>query len=140
MERAPLEGDYKQFHIITAPPPSAGGVGLLQMLGILDGTNYESDGPNSTKAVHYEAEAMRRFYADRSEYLGDPQFYNVPVKSLLAAEYLAWRRRTIDPNHPTPSETSDLDYKGRKPHTSRGSRAVRQHITTWLMPRGTPWQ
>lgn len=104
MERAPLEGNYKQFHIITAPPPSAGGVGVLQMLGILDGTNYESDGPNSTKAVHYEAEAMRRFYADRSEYLGDPQFYNVPVKSLLAAEYLAWRRRTIDPNHPTPSE------------------------------------
>ncbi|HEY6989472.1 MAG TPA: gamma-glutamyltransferase, partial [Bryobacteraceae bacterium] len=104
MERTPLEGDYKQFHIITAPPPSAGGVGVLQMLGILDGTDFGSDGPNSVKAVHYEAEAMRRFYADRSEYLGDPQFYNVPVKSLLAADYLAWRRRTIDPNHPTPSE------------------------------------
>ncbi len=104
MERAPLEGNYKQFHIITAPPPSAGGVGILQMLGILDGTNYQSDGPNSTKAVHYEAEAMRRFYADRSEYLGDPQFYNVPVKSLLAAPYLAWRRSTINPDHATPSE------------------------------------
>jgi gamma-glutamyltranspeptidase/glutathione hydrolase len=74
------------------------------MLGILDGTNYQSDGPNSTKAVHYEAEAMRRFYADRSEYLGDPQFYNVPVKPLLATAYLAWRRSTIDPNHATPSE------------------------------------
>jgi gamma-glutamyltranspeptidase / glutathione hydrolase len=104
MERAPLEGNYKQFHIATAPPPSAGGVGILQMLGILDGTNYQSDGPNSTKAVHYEAEAMRRFYADRSEYLGDPQFYNVPVKPLLATAYLAWRRSTIDPNHATPSE------------------------------------
>ena len=104
MERAPLEGNYKQFHIITAPPPSAGGVGVLQMLGILDGTDFGSDGPNSAKAVHYETEAMRRFYADRSEYLGDPQFYNVPVKSLLSADYLAWRRRTIDPNHPTPSE------------------------------------
>jgi gamma-glutamyltranspeptidase / glutathione hydrolase len=104
MERAPLEGNYKQFHIITAPPPSAGGVGILQMLGILDGTNYQSDGANSTKAVHYEAEAMRRFYADRSEYLGDPQFYNVPVKPLLATAYLAWRRSTIDPDHATPSE------------------------------------
>ena len=104
MERAPLEGNYKQFHIITAPPPSAGGVGVLQMLGILDGTDFGSDGPNSVKAVHYETEAMRRFYADRSEYLGDPQFYNVPVKSLLSADYVAWRRRTIDPNHPTPSE------------------------------------
>jgi gamma-glutamyltranspeptidase/glutathione hydrolase len=104
MERAPLEGNYKQFHIITAPPPSAGGVGVLQMLGILDGTDFESNGPNSVKAVHYEAEAMRRFYADRSEYLGDPQFYNVPVKPLLSEDYLTWRRRTIDPNHPTPSE------------------------------------
>ncbi len=103
-ERTPLEGDYKQFHIITSPPPSAGGVGLLQMLAILDGTGYESDGPDSVKAVHYEAEAMRRFYADRSEYLGDPDFYNVPVKPLLDPAYVAWRRKTIDPNHATPSE------------------------------------
>ncbi len=104
VERTPLEGDYKDFHVITAPPPSAGGVGLLQMLGILNGTGYESDGPDSAKAVHYEAEAMRRFYADRSEYLGDPAFYNVPVKSLLAKDYLEWRRKTIDPAHATPSE------------------------------------
>jgi gamma-glutamyltranspeptidase/glutathione hydrolase len=104
MERNPLEGDYKQFHIITSPPPSAGGVGLLQMLSILEGTGYDSDGPNSVKAVHYEAEAMRRFYADRSEYLGDPDFYNVPVKPLLDPAYVAWRRKTIDPDHATPSE------------------------------------
>ena len=104
IERTPLESDYKDFHIITAPPPSAGGVGLLQMLGILSGTGYESDGPDSAKAVHYEAEAMRRFYADRSEYLGDPDFYNVPVKALLAKEYVEWRRKSIDPNHATPSE------------------------------------
>ncbi len=104
IERTPLEGDYKNFHIISAPPPSAGGIGLLQMLGILNGTGYDSDGPDSVKAVHYEAEAMRRFYADRSEYLGDPDFYNVPVKALLDPEYLAWRRKSIDPAHPTPSE------------------------------------
>jgi gamma-glutamyltranspeptidase/glutathione hydrolase len=105
MERSPLEGDYNGFHIITAPPPSAGGVGLLQIFGILSGTNYQSDGPDSVKAVHYEAEAMRRFYADRSEYLGDPDFYTVPVKPLLSAAYLAWRRGTIDPEHASPSET-----------------------------------
>lgn len=104
-ERKPLEGEYKDYHIITAPPPSAGGVGILEMMGILAGTNYDSDGPDSPKAVHYEAEAMRRFYADRSEYLGDPDFYNVPVKSLLDAKYLAWRRGTIDPQHATPSES-----------------------------------
>ena len=104
IERVPLEGDYKDFHIITAPPPSAGGVGLLQMLGMLNGTQYESEGADSPKAVHYQAEVMRRFYADRSEYLGDPAFYNVPVKSLLDKAYLAWRRKTIDPEHATPSE------------------------------------
>jgi gamma-glutamyltranspeptidase/glutathione hydrolase len=104
IERTPLEGDYKDFHVITAPPPSAGGVGLLQMMDILNGTGYESDGPDSVKAVHYEAEAMRRFYADRSEYLGDPAFYNVPVKALLSKDYIEWRRKTIDPDHATPSE------------------------------------
>jgi gamma-glutamyltranspeptidase/glutathione hydrolase len=104
VERVPLEGDYKEFHLITAPPPSAGGVGLLQMLGMLAGTHYDSDGANSPKAVHYEAEAMRRFYADRSEYLGDPDFYNVPVRSLLDPAYLTWRRKSIDPEHATPSE------------------------------------
>jgi gamma-glutamyltranspeptidase / glutathione hydrolase len=103
-ERAPLTGEYRGFHVITSPPPSAGGVGLLQMMGVLEGTNYESDGPDSAKAVHYEAEAMRRFYADRSQYLGDPDFYTVPVKMLLDPKYLAWRRSTIDPSRATPSE------------------------------------
>jgi gamma-glutamyltranspeptidase/glutathione hydrolase len=103
IERTPLTGAYRGYSVITSPPPSAGGVGLLQMMGMLAGTGYESDGPNSTKAVHFEAEAMRRFYADRSEYLGDPNFYNVPVKQLLDQAYLAWRRSTIDANRATPS-------------------------------------
>lgn len=104
IEREPLTGTYKDFQIITAPPPSAGGIGLLQMLGILSGTNFESDGADSTKAVHYEAEAMRRFYADRSEYLGDPDFYNVPVRELLDPKYMEWRRSTIDAERATPSD------------------------------------
>ena len=103
-ERTPLQGDYHGFHIITSPPPSAGGIGLLQIMGMLDGTGYASDGPDSAKAVHFETEAMRRFYADRSEYLGDPSFYNVPTPDLLKPAYLAWRRSTIDPSHATPSE------------------------------------
>lgn len=104
IERPPLNGYYKGFQIMTAPPPSAGGVGLLQMMGMLAGTQYETAGPDSATAVHYEAEAMRRFYADRSEYLADPGFYNVPVKQLLDPAYLTWRRGTIDPAHATPSE------------------------------------
>jgi gamma-glutamyltranspeptidase / glutathione hydrolase len=104
VERTPLTGNYKGFEIITAPPPSAGGIGLLQILGMLTGTNYESEGPDSVKTVHYEAEAMRRFYADRSEYLGDPDFYNVPVRQLLDPKYIAWRRGTIDASRATPSD------------------------------------
>jgi gamma-glutamyltranspeptidase/glutathione hydrolase len=104
VSRKPIEGVYKRFHIISSPPPSAGGIGLLQMMGILNGTHYDSDGPDSAKAVHYEAEAMRRFYADRSEYLGDPAFYNVPISALLDPAYIAKRRSTIDPTHETPSD------------------------------------
>lgn len=103
-ERQPLTGEYQGFSIITAPPPSAGGIGLLQILGMIEGTHYDSEGANSPKAVHFEAEAMRRFYADRSEYLGDPKFYNVPVRALLDPRYLARRRSSIDPDHATPSE------------------------------------
>jgi gamma-glutamyltranspeptidase / glutathione hydrolase len=104
VERKPLEGDFKDFHIITAPPPSAGGIGLLQMVGMLEGTGFEVNGPDSPKAIHYEAEAMRRAYADRSEYLGDPDFFNVPTKQLLDPRYLAWRSHSIDPDHATPSD------------------------------------
>ncbi len=104
IERKPLEGNYKGYHIITAPPPSAGGIGLLQMMDMLRRTDYESAGADAPKAIHYEAEVMRRFYADRSEYLGDPAFYNVPVKALLNPAYIARRVRTISPLHATPSD------------------------------------
>lgn len=102
--RKPLEGDYHGYHIITAPPPSAGGIGILQMLGMLSHTDYQSDGPDSPKAVRYMAEAMRRFYADRSAYLGDPDFYQVPVRQLLEPAYIAARAKTIQPNRATPSD------------------------------------
>jgi gamma-glutamyltranspeptidase/glutathione hydrolase len=103
IRRIPLEGDYRGFHIITSPPPSAGGIGILQMLAMLSGTNYNTDGPDSPKAVHYMAEAMRRFYADRSEYVGDPDYYHVPVRQLLSSSYIAERRSTIAPDRATPS-------------------------------------
>lgn len=102
IERTPLEGSYHGFDIITSPPPSAGGLGILQMLGILSGTKYASNGPDSAKAVHYMAETMKRFYADRSEYLGDPAFFHVPVAPLLDPGYLAVRRRSIAPDTATP--------------------------------------
>jgi len=104
VERAPLIGKYRgNYEIVTSPPPSSGGVGILQMLGILEGTGYEKNGAGSAATYHYLAEAMRRFYADRSEYMGDPDFVHVPVAGMLDPAYIARLRATIDPVRATPS-------------------------------------
>ncbi len=103
VERAPLTSAYKGYGIVTAPPPSSGGVGLIEMLGMLDGSGYEKSGAGSAAAIHYAAEVERRFFADRSQYLGDPDFTKLRVNELTAPEYLKARRATIDPEHATPS-------------------------------------
>jgi len=103
IERTPLQGTYKGYTVITAPPSSSGGIALLEMLGILDGTGYEKGGLGSASVIHYQAEAMRRAYADRNEYVGDPDFVKVPIAGLLAPDYLARLRGTIDPERATPS-------------------------------------
>ena len=102
-ESEPLRGHYHSDEIITAPPPSAGGVGLLQMLGMLEGSGYEKTGAGSAASIHYVAEVMRRFYADRSEYFGDPNFYKVPISKLMDPKYIESRRASIDPLRATPS-------------------------------------
>jgi gamma-glutamyltranspeptidase/glutathione hydrolase len=104
VERTPLRGRYKDYDIITSPPPSSGGIGILQMLGMLEGSGYEKTGAGSAASIHYVAEAMRRFYADRSEFLADPDFYKVPVSRLLDPKYITSRRDTIDREHATPSD------------------------------------
>ncbi len=103
-ERAPLTGTYRGYEIITAPPPSSGGIGILQMLGVLEKTDYASYGAGSAQAIHFTAEAMRRYYADRSEYLGDPDFLTVPTKKLLDPRYLSTLRDSIDPAAATNSD------------------------------------
>jgi gamma-glutamyltranspeptidase/glutathione hydrolase len=104
VERRALEGDYKGYHILTSPPPSSGGVGLLQMLGMLEATGYEKSGAGSARSYHYLAEVMRRFNADRSEYFGDPDFVKNPINALLDSAYIRARRATIDPERATPSD------------------------------------
>ena len=129
-ESEPLRGHYHGDEIITAPPPSAGGVGLLQMLGMLEGSGYEKTGAGSAASIHYVAEVMRRFYADRSEYFGDPDFYKVPISKLLDPKYIASRRDSIDPLHATPS---DSDSSGQH----QRSRRYRDHA---LQHRGQRWE
>jgi len=103
LERRPLEGDYKGHHILGAPPPSSGGVGILQMLGMLEGSGYERSGAGSAAVIHFVAEVMRRFYADRSAYLADPDYFRTPVQMLLDRNYILQRRSSIDLTKATPS-------------------------------------
>jgi gamma-glutamyltranspeptidase / glutathione hydrolase len=105
LERTALKGHYRDYEVITSPPPSSGGIGILQMLGMLEGTGYEKTGAGSAASIHYVAEAMRRFYADRSEYFGDPDFFKVPGTKLLDPRYISSRRASIDPLHATSSDT-----------------------------------
>ena len=114
IERPPLTGSYRGYAILTAPPPSSGGVGLLEMLGILEGSGYQTSGAGSAAAIHYVAEAMRRAYADRDRYLGDPDFVRVPVAGLLDPHYLAGLGRSIDPAHAPASAA--LGAGGAAPH------------------------
>ena len=115
VERTPLEGKYRGFDIVTAPPPSSGGIGLLQMLAMLEKTDFAASGAGSAKSIHFMAEAMRRYYADRAEFMGDPNFYKVPVSKLLNPKYVDTRRATIDADHATPSdEVRPGDINGKE--------------------------
>ena len=103
IEREPLRGRYKGYELLTAPPPSSGGIAMLQMLAMLDGSGYEKSGAGSAASAHYLAEVMRRAYADRAEFLGDGDFVHVPVRGLLNPAYLAKQRASIDPQHASSS-------------------------------------
>lgn len=85
--RSPVTGTYRGYKIISMAPPSSGGVALIQLLNILENADIRSMGHNSAEYVHFLTEAMRRVYADRSEYLGDPDFFNVPLNKLLSKKY-----------------------------------------------------
>ncbi|MBV8843884.1 MAG: gamma-glutamyltransferase [Bryobacterales bacterium] len=104
IERVPLTGKYRDYGIVTAPLPSSGGIGLLQMMGMLEGSGYEKPGLGSAAEIHYVAEVMRRYFADRSRYMGDPDFVKVPVSGLLDPGYIRARRNSIDKDRATPSD------------------------------------
>lgn len=100
-ERAPLRFDYHDWQIVTAPPPSSGGVALAEMLQILDGWDLAT--LDAAQRVHLVVEAMRRAYRDRTFYLGDPDFVTMPVARLTSRDYAAGLRAGIHPERATPS-------------------------------------
>lgn len=103
-DRPPVIGSYHGYEIITAPPPSSGGIALVEILTIISTYDLAKLGPDrSSPQVHLITEAFRRAYMDRADYLGDPDFTPQPVKEMANPAYAAAWRATIDPNHPTPS-------------------------------------
>jgi gamma-glutamyltranspeptidase / glutathione hydrolase len=97
LERAPLCGAYRQWTVCGAPPPSSGGIAILQALGMLEHFPLAELGPGSVEAIHLLVEAHRLAFADRERYLGDPAFVDVPTEALLNPAYLAARAALIDP-------------------------------------------
>jgi len=98
-EREPIRGSYRGYDIISAPPPSSGGVALVEILNILEGYDLAKSGNRSADAIHLEAEAFRRAFYDRADFMGDPDFTKVPVAQLIDKKYATAWRDSIDPNH-----------------------------------------
>jgi gamma-glutamyltranspeptidase/glutathione hydrolase len=102
-ERVPLRGTYRDYEIVSMPPPSAGGAVLIEMLNILEGFDLKKLHPFSAERYHLLVEAMRRAYADRAEYLGDADFVSVPIAGMIDKAYAERQRSTIKLDRATPS-------------------------------------
>jgi len=102
--RTPLHGTYHGYEIITMPPPSSGGVALIEMLNMLEPYDLKSMGWHSAQEVHTMVEVMRRAYADRAKFLGDTDFVAVPVQGLMTRAYAEQRRKDIDAAHASDSK------------------------------------
>ncbi len=104
-EREPLTGSYHDYTVISAPPPSSGGIALIEALNILEGYNLSRLGDRTPAEMHLIVEAYRRAYMDRGDYLGDPDFSSIPVQQLLDKKYAAAWRRGIEEDQATPSSS-----------------------------------
>lgn len=104
VERKPLRGTYRGLEVVTAPPASAGGATLLNMLNILEGFDLKSYGAGSAQALHIMAETMKLGYADRYRFLGDTDFVTAPVRGFISKAYAQERAKLIDPAKATPAQ------------------------------------
>jgi gamma-glutamyltranspeptidase/glutathione hydrolase len=113
--RPPVRGNYRGYDIVSMPPPSAGGVHLIEMLNILEGYDVTALGAGTPQSLHLLIEAMKRAYADRATFLGDPEAVKIPVNGLVSKKYAASLRSTIG-DKATPA----LDVKPGKPEIYEG--------------------
>ena len=102
-ERQAIRGTYRGYEIISAPPPSSGGIALVEILNMLEGYDLTKEGDRSAQSIHLTAEAFQRAFFDRAEFLGDPDFSKIPVAQLIDKRYANAWRETIAPRRATPS-------------------------------------
>ncbi|MDY7579809.1 gamma-glutamyltransferase [Herbaspirillum sp. RTI4] len=103
VEREPVVGSYRGYQVMAMPPPSSGGIHIIEMMNILEHYPLGQYGANSAQTIHLMAESMKLAYADRAEYLGDPDFNKVPVKGLTSRAYADELAHKINPDRATPS-------------------------------------
>ena len=120
-ERTPVHGSYRGYDVISMPPPSSGGIAIVQMLNILEGFDLNGMGHNSADYIHHLTEAMRRAYRDRATYLADQDFADVPLHRLTSKDYAAELRVGIDPTTASVSQTSDVALGYESPETTHYS-------------------
>ncbi len=117
--REPIRGTYRGHEIISMPPPSSGGVALVQMLNILEARDLAGAGFGSAENVHHMVEAMRRAYADRARFLGDPDFNpDIPIERLTSKEYAAELRRTIEDRRASVSSPTSFEWTTESEETT----------------------
>ena len=126
--RKPVRGSYRGYEIYSMPPPSSGGVLLIEMLNMLERFPLASYGHNSARTVHVMAECMKLAFADRSMYLGDPDFVDVPVSRLISKDYARGLSARIDPERATPS---GMISPGGKPPREGGNTTHFSVIDKW---------
>ncbi len=120
-EREAIRGTYRGYEIISMPPPSSGGVAMVEMLNILEGFDLKAAGHNSPQYVHLVVEAMRRAFLDRARFLGDPDFVPLPVDKLTSKAYATQLRQTIKLDRATVSEPSQIVQGYESPETTHYS-------------------
>ena len=120
-ERNTIQGTYRGYDIISMPPPSSGGVAIVTMLNILEAYDLAGMGHNSAEYIHHLAEAMRRAYRDRAQFLADADFSDVPVQRLTSKEHATWLRRNIDSERASVSHPTDVEIVSESPETTHYS-------------------
>jgi gamma-glutamyltranspeptidase/glutathione hydrolase len=135
--RQPVCGDYRDNIVCAMPPPSSGGVHLVQMLNMLEGWDLKALGHNSAAYIHRLVEVMRRAYADRSAYLGDPDYYAVPVGQIIDKKYAASLRADIDLSKASvssaiePGLDIDIDSLSKRREAASKESVETTHFSTW---------